>query len=57
MENNKTGKTNINLEEQDAPLKNTDKAFVQVNRDGTPLMPGNKEADKEADKEDTIEKR
>lgn len=26
--------------EQEAPLKNTDKAFVQVNKDGSPLMPG-----------------
>lgn len=26
--------------EQEAPLKNTDKAFVQVNKDGSPLIPG-----------------
>ena len=25
--------------EQEAPLKNTDKAFVQVNKDSSPLMP------------------
>lgn len=27
------------LEEQQAPLKNTDHAFVQVGRDGEPVMP------------------
>jgi len=27
------------LQEQEAPLKNTDNAFVQVNKDGTPSMP------------------
>ena len=27
------------LQEQDAPLKNTDNAFVQVSKDGTPSMP------------------
>lgn len=26
--------------EQEAPEKNTDKAFVKVNRDGSPEMPG-----------------
>ncbi|MCU7547663.1 hypothetical protein OCK74_00995 [Chitinophagaceae bacterium LB-8] len=34
MENNKD-----RLKEQDAPLKNTDRAFVKVNRDGTPGLP------------------
>lgn len=29
----------IQLEEQQAPLKNTDKAFVQVSKDGSPSMP------------------
>jgi hypothetical protein len=28
------------FEEQDAPLKNTDHAFVQVKEDGSPYMPG-----------------
>lgn len=28
-----------NLDEQEAPLKNTDHAFVQVNKDGSPGMP------------------
>jgi hypothetical protein len=27
------------LEEQQAPLKNTDHAFVQVGRDGEPVIP------------------
>jgi hypothetical protein len=36
-------KKQINLEEQEAPLKNTDNAFVQVNSDGSPLMPENNE--------------
>ena len=27
------------LREQEAPLKNTDRAFVQVNKDGHPEMP------------------
>jgi hypothetical protein len=27
------------LKEQHAPEKNTDRAFVKVNRDGTPAMP------------------
>jgi len=34
------------LQEQQAPLKNTDKAFVQVSKDGSPLVPKEKE-DKE----------
>jgi hypothetical protein len=29
-------KTETNLREQEAPLKNTDKAFVKVNKDGSP---------------------
>jgi hypothetical protein len=35
------------LKEQDAPLKNTDKAFVQVDRDGSSHMP--KTADNKKD--------
>jgi hypothetical protein len=32
------------FQEQEAPLKNTDKAFVQVSKDGSPHMPtGNEE--------------
>ena len=34
MENN-----NDKLKEQEAPLKNHDKAFVQVGKDGEPVMP------------------
>lgn len=34
MENN-----NKNLQEQQAPLKNTDDAFVQVGKDGEPIIP------------------
>ena len=32
-------KKEINLEPQEAPEKNTDKAFVRVNADGKPEMP------------------
>ena len=32
------------FDEQDHPLKNTDKAFVQVGKNGEPVIP-NKEAD------------
>lgn len=35
--------------EQDAPLKNTDKAFVKVSHDGSPSMPKTSEEEK-ADK-------
>ena len=28
-----------NLQEQEAPVKNTDKAFVRVNTDGSPVIP------------------
>ena len=34
------------FDEQDHPLKNTDKAFVQVGKNGEPVIP-NKEADKD----------
>jgi len=30
---------NQKFPEQDAPLKNTDQAFVQVGKDGQPVMP------------------
>ena len=33
--------------EQEAPLKNTDKAFVQVNKDGSPHMPTEQEESRE----------
>lgn len=34
--------------EQNAPLKNTDDAFVQVSKDGSPVMPnGDRKADEE----------
>lgn len=36
-------KKHIQLEEQEAPLKNTDKAFVKVNKDGSPSIPGTDE--------------
>ena len=38
------------LQEQEAPLKNTDNAFVQVNKDGSPLMPSSNEEKKEETK-------
>jgi hypothetical protein len=34
------------LVEQDAPLKNTDKAFVKVNKDGSPAIPQNPKEEK-----------
>ena len=39
------------LEEQKAPLKNTDHAFVQVGQDGEPVVPErqNKEGQREKD--------
>lgn len=35
-----------NLREQEAPLKNTDNAFVKVGKDGAPVMPERQEEDK-----------
>ncbi len=42
--------------EQEAPLKNTDKAFVQVNKDGSPLMPdpGNQERQDQPEKQEQV---
>ena len=37
--------------EQQAPDKNTDRAFVKVNRDGSPLIPGKENESKEKTKE------
>lgn len=39
------------LEEQQAPLKNTDHAFVQVGRDGEPIIP-QRSSDEERQKDD-----
>ena len=36
-----------NLQEQDHPLKNTDNAFVQVGKNGEPLMPRTAENDRD----------
>jgi hypothetical protein len=46
-------KDNQQLEPQDAPLKNTDKAFVRVSEDGSPEMPdeGKQDGDNNDDKE------
>ena len=38
------------LQEQQAPLKNTDKAFVQVGKDGEPVIPQNAENKNHNDK-------
>jgi hypothetical protein len=35
------------FKEQDAPLKNTDRAFVKVNKDGSPGIPQSVENNKE----------
>ncbi|HEY1114903.1 MAG TPA: hypothetical protein VGE66_15140 [Chitinophagaceae bacterium] len=40
------------LEEQQAPLKNTDHAFVQVGRDGEPVIP--QRSDDEDNKHDNL---
>ena len=54
-------KEQTRLEEQLAPLKNTDNAFVKVNEDGTPVMPDVlKEPKQEEDNKEpstTIDKR
>ena len=56
MENNKQ-----NLQEQDAPLKNSDKAFVQVGKNGEPVIPEKavqKEEDtQEEDRSTSLDKR
>lgn len=46
MKNDKNNIRTEQLEEQEAPLKNTDNAFVKVSRDGSPEMP---EVEKEED--------
>ena len=38
------------FEEQDHALKNTDNAFVQVGKDGSPVIPGNAEDKKTTEK-------
>ena len=49
MENNEK-----QLQEQKAPLKNHDDAFVQVGKNGEPVIPQGEEGEKEeAGKEDT----
>ena len=40
------------LEEQHAPLKNTDHAFVQVGKDGEPVMPQREDAKDDQQKDD-----
>jgi hypothetical protein len=43
-------KDQTKLEPQEAPLKNTDKAFVRVDKDGKPLIPGKDEKKDEAER-------
>lgn len=49
------------LQEQDAPLKNNDEAFVQVGENGEPVIPKAAEADKNSAEEQeritTLDKR
>ena len=40
------------LEEQDHPLKNTDRAFVKVGKDGEPVIPAQREENNPTDKDD-----
>jgi hypothetical protein len=39
-------KKHTELEEQEAPLKNTDNAYVQVGEDGNPVIPENEPSEK-----------
>ena len=51
---------NNKLTEQEAPLKNTDNAFVQVNENGEPVMPSGDDKKTDIKKEDhltTLDKR
>jgi hypothetical protein len=43
------------LHEQDAPLKNTDDAFVQVGEDGLPIIPKQEDEKEKVSKEDTTD--
>lgn len=40
------------FEEQDHPLKNTDKAFVKVGKNGEPVIPKEEEERKQEDPDD-----
>ena len=49
-------KKQTQFEEQEAPLKNTDNAFVQVNKDGSPVIPEPAERNSEdQEKEDALD--
>jgi len=54
-------KEQTRLEEQLAPLKNTDNAFVKVNEDGSPLMPEvsqeGKQEEKDKERSSPLDKR
>ena len=52
-------KNEKDLQEQEAPLKNTDKAFVKVNEDGSPKIPEVKENEekKEGERITTLDHR
>ena len=39
--------------EQDAPYKNTDRAYVQVKKDGSPLVPDEQAPDEEREQDRT----
>ncbi len=45
-------KKNHELQEQEAPLKNTDNAFVKVGDDGKPVMPEEESTVQEEDEEE-----
>ena len=42
------------LREQEAPLKNTDNAFVRVNKDGHPEMPLSRDEESSKSNEQTL---
>ena len=53
MDQNKKDQENSQLTEQEAPLKNTDHAFVQVNKDGSPHVPETREEKTEEENKKT----
>ena len=45
--NNHMDRNKNELQEQEAPLKNTDRAYVQVREDGSPAMPDEKKTEEQ----------
>jgi hypothetical protein len=51
MKSDQTNQTD-RLHEQSAPLKNTDQAFVQVGKDGAPVIPEHTNTPSQEEKQD-----